>query len=209
MRELLIGIIDTGVNPWHSHVGGGVRGCHLYADRTGNICEDDDFSDQTGHGTAVAGVLREALPRAAFFAVRVFEKDFSSYPSLLARAILRAGAERCDIINLSLALPPGVGGKLVSEACQAVRNAGSILVAAGHPDNQQLLPASLAGVYGVISDDALKEGETQMNGPPPYPCRARGLSRSLDNIPAESNLKGRFAGLCACHRPLLQRRLIT
>ena len=59
---LRIGIVDSGVNPWHSHVGGHVTGCRIYADEAGRIVEDDDFRDHLGHGTAVAGVIRESLP---------------------------------------------------------------------------------------------------------------------------------------------------
>jgi len=190
MKELLIGIVDTGINPWHSHVHGDVRGCHLYVNGDGEICEDADYSDLTGHGTAVAGVLRNALPTAGFFAVRVFEEDLTTYPSLLARGILRAAAEACDVINLSLALPPGIGIKRVAEACLAAREAGSVLVAAGHPGHKDLLPASLPGVYGVISDETLGIDEIEMHGPAPYHCRALGLPRTLDNIPAAVNLKG-------------------
>jgi len=190
MHKLLIGIVDTGINPWHSHVRGNVQGCRLYVDSNGKICEDDDFSDLTGHGTAVAGVLRKELPGAGFFAVRVFEKELTTYPSLLARGILRAAAEGCDVINLSLALPPGLGVGIVAEACIAAQEAGSLLVAAGHPEKPGLLPASLPGVYGVISDDTLEDDEIELHSAAPYRCRARGIPRKLDNIPVNLNLKG-------------------
>jgi hypothetical protein len=190
VQKLLIGIVDTGVNPWHSHVRGEVRGCRIYLNKDKIICEDSDFSDPAGHGTAVAGVLRKALPEAGFFAVRVFDNGLSTYPSLVARGILRAAAEGCDVINLSLALPQGSGSELISEACVAAREAGSVLVAAGHPEQPDLLPASLPGVYGVICDDELEDDELEMQGAGPYPYRARGIPRELDNIPSRVNLRG-------------------
>ncbi len=188
--EILIGIVDTGINPWHSHVRGRVLGCRLYLDGVGKIREDGDFSDPVGHGTAVAGVLRQTLPAATFFAVRVFENELSTYPSLVARGILRAAAEGCDVINLSLALPPAKGAELISQACVAARKAGSTLVAAGHPEHQDLLPACLPGVYGVVSDDGLEEDEIYVQAAGPYSCRARGTPRKLDNIPPGVNLWG-------------------
>jgi len=190
MRKLLIGIVDTGINPWHSHVRGEVRGCRIYLDDSGKISEDADFSDPVGHGTAVAGVLREALPEAEFFAVRVFEKGLATYPSLVARGILRAAAEECDVINLSLALPAAFGPGLVADACFAAMESGSVLVAAGDPQRPGLLPASLPGVYGVIADNDLADGEIELQGVGPYPCRARGLPRKLENIPVGANLQG-------------------
>jgi hypothetical protein len=190
VQKLLIGIIDTGINPWHSHVRGEVRGCRIYLNGKGKICEDSDSNDPVGHGTAVAGVLRKALPEAGFFTVRVFENGLTTYPSLVARGILRAAAERCDFINLSLALPPGSGAELIAEACVAAREAGSVLVAAGHPRQPDLLPASLPGVYGVICDDELNDDEIELQGQGPYPCRASGIPRKLDNIPSRANLRG-------------------
>jgi subtilisin family serine protease len=190
VQKPLIGIIDTGINSWHSHVRGEVRGCRIFLNGAGKICEDSDFSDRLGHGTAVAGVLRKELPEAVLFAVRVFESELTTYPSLVARGLLRAAAEGCDVINLSLALPPGGGAELIADACVAARQSGSILVAAGHPQRPGLLPASLPGVHGVVCDDALENEEIEMQGSGPYPCRARGLPRELENIPSSANLWG-------------------
>jgi subtilisin family serine protease len=190
LNKLLIGIVDTGVNPWHSHVRGEVGGCRIYLDERRKICECDDFHDPVGHGTAIAGILREALPTASLFAVRVFENGLSTYPSLVARGILRAAASGCDLINLSLALPPANGAELIADACRAAQEAGVVLVAAGHPQKPGLLPASLPGVYGVISDDSLRDDEVNMQADGPYHCRARGLPRQLDNILTRQNLSG-------------------
>jgi len=190
MKKLLIGMVDTGVNPWHSHVRGEVRGCRLYVDSSGKICEDNDFSDPVGHGTAVAGVLRQALPAAGLFVVRIFDNELSTYPSLLARGILRAAAEGCDVINLSCSVPPGPGTGLIADACAAAHQAGSILVAAGQPGHPGLLPASLPDVLGVICADGFEDDRIELHGNGPYPCRARGRPRQLDNIPPSSNLSG-------------------
>src|SRR6266542_4115216 len=94
MTRLRIGIVDSGVNPWHSHVRGQVAGCRIFVAPDGGIQEDGDFRDSSGHGTAVAGVVREAFPDAEIFAVRVFDADEDTYPSLVARGILRAAAPR-------------------------------------------------------------------------------------------------------------------
>jgi subtilisin family serine protease len=207
VQHLLIGIVDTGINPWHSHVRGEVSGCRIFLDGEGTIGEDGDFSDPVGHGTAVAGVVREALPDAALFAVRVFDQGLSTYPSLVARGILRAAAQGCDVINLSLALPPGAGAELITDACAAAREAGSILVAAGHPLRPGLLPASLPGVYGVIADDELDDDAIEMHGGQPYPCRARGLPRQLDHIPPAANLWGHSLACARVTAYLAQARL--
>lgn len=158
-----IGLVDTGVNPWHSHVRGRVDGCGLVADADGRLREGDDWSDACGHGTAVAGVLRAGLPDASIFAVRVFDADFSTYPSLVARGILRAAAASCGYINLSLGVPPGPGTDVLAAACAEALRAGSTIVAADAP-GLGWLPATLPGVWRVVSDDTLAEQEIRVLG---------------------------------------------
>ncbi len=34
-----VGVVDTGVNPWHSHVRGRVRGCRIFRDPEGLVRE--------------------------------------------------------------------------------------------------------------------------------------------------------------------------
>jgi len=177
-----IGIIDTGVNPWHSHVRGEVNGLRIYLDEAGHIREDDDFRDLVGHGTAVAGILRQHLPGAELFVVRVFDEELQAYPSLVARAILRAAAAGCQVINLSLGMPPVSGCRVLEEACRDVLAAGIVLVAAGHPDKPGLLPAALPGVIGVMAADDVGLGEIQILKQGPCRYRASGHPRDLQDL---------------------------
>ncbi len=185
-----VGVVDTGVNPWHSHVRGRVRGCRIFRDPEGRVREDGDFRDPVGHGTAVAGVLRQELPEAEIFAVRVFDRRLTTYPSLVARGVLRAAAEGCRVINLSLAVPPGPGAEVLAGACAAVVATGCVVVAAGDPEGRPVIPAALPGVLGVLADKGLGEGEVRA-GKGPYPFRAPGRPRDLEGLPREANLLGR------------------
>lgn len=188
--RLRIGVIDTGVNPWHSHIRGGVTGLRIYLDGDGRIQEDDDFRDLVGHGTAVAGILRQQLPDVEIFAIRVFERDLTSYPSLVARAVLRAAVEGCSILNLSLGMSPGPGSDLLTMACHEVMEAGCVIVAAGHPDNDQLLPASIPGVLGVVADDLVPLGEIHVDHGRRYHYAASGNPRDLEGVRTADNLWG-------------------
>jgi subtilisin family serine protease len=192
-----IGIVDTGVNPWHSHIRGNVTGCHLYLGPDGLVREDADFSDPVGHGTAVAAVIRETFPEAAIFAVRVFGEGNTTYPSLVARGILRAAAEQCGFVNVSLAVPPGPGDEVLAAACATVIEAGCVLVASARPDRPGWLPASLPGVYAVTADDALEFGKVRDDGP--WQLRATGRPRDLSGVSRETNLWGHSF---ACARAL-------
>ncbi len=183
-----IGIVDTGVNPWHSHVGGPVEGCRVFLDDRGRIREDGDFRDPIGHGTAVAGVVREVLPAAQLFAVRVFQGTGETYPSLVARAILRAAAAGCDAINVSLSVERGPGAEIVGAACEAALEAGCLLVASAGATSSCSLPSALPGVVSAVADDRLAFGEVREVAPRRF--AAAGRPRDLRGLPREANLWG-------------------
>ena len=71
--KVRVGVVDSGINPDHPHVGGIAGGvnCHPDGDST-------DFIDRIGHGTAVAGAIREKAPEAELYAVRIFERRLSA-----------------------------------------------------------------------------------------------------------------------------------
>lgn len=185
---LRIGIVDTGVNAWHSHVRGRVTGCRIFVGADGALQEDGDFRDPVGHGTAVAGVIREAFPEAELYAVRVFDGGETTYPSLVARGVLRAAAEGCDFVNVSVSLPPGAGAETLAAACAAAVEAGCVLVASARPDRPGWLPAALPGVYAVTADDSLAFGEVRGNGS--TQLAAPGRPRDLDHVASHGNLHG-------------------
>jgi subtilisin family serine protease len=188
MAALRIGIVDTGVNPWHSHVRGQVAGCRIAVGPDGTLYEDDDFRDPVGHGTAVAGVIREAFPDAEIFAVRVFDDANTTFPSLVARGILRAAAAGCDFVNVSVAVPPGAGEAVLRDACATAIAAGCVIVASTRGDQAGWLPASLPGVYAVTADDSLASGEIREAGP--RRLIAAGKPRDLERIGERGNLRG-------------------
>lgn len=188
MPVLRIGVVDTGLNPWHSHVRGNVSGCRMFLAPDGRVQEDGNFRDLVGHGTAVAGVVREAFPDAEIVAVRVFGADGITYPSLVARGILRAAAEQCAFVNLSLSVAPGPGNEVLTAACADALEAGCVLVASARPDRTGWLPASLPGVYAVTADDTLGFGEVRSDGP--LRLAAPGRPRDLHSISREQNLWG-------------------
>lgn len=196
--KLRIGIVDTGVNPWHSHVRGAVAGCRIRLADDGSIREDDAFHDPVGHGTAVAGILREAFPDAPIYAVRVFDEAGATYPSLVARGILRAAAERCDFVNVSLSVASGPGEHVLAAACAAAIEAGVVIVAPMRGERPGELPASAPGVWAVTADDSLAPGEVRVCGP--FRLAAPGRPRELAGVSPADNLWGHSF---ACARALV------
>lgn len=177
-----VGIIDSGVNPRHPHVGEIAGGVGI----TG-----EDYLDRLGHGTAVAGAICEKAPNAELFAVKVFDRSLATTGNDLFRALDWCLENKMRLINLSLgtlnqAYLPGFQER-VSRACEI----GATIVSAYKMNGQPALPGSLTGVVGVVLDQACGRNEyrqQQTDGRTVY--AACGYPREIPGVPPERNLQG-------------------
>ena len=168
-----IAIIDSGVHPGHPHVGQVAGTIHFTADGLGT-----DPLDRLGHGTAVAGAIREKAPHADLFSVKVFDLRLSASIGAILLALAWCREQSMDLINLSLGTEnPEHRAALID----AVEENG-IVVSASH-----MLPGSLPGVIGVAADDTCpRDAWRYRDGvyfASPYP-------RPIPGVPAERNLHG-------------------
>ena len=77
-----IAVIDSGIHPGHPHVGEISGGVEITL--TG---EGYDAIDRLGHGTAVAGAIREKMPDAELYAVKVFDRRLRANVGVILRAL--------------------------------------------------------------------------------------------------------------------------
>src|SRR5262245_65842862 len=96
-RDVRVAIIDSGVNPAHPHVAGVAGGVCINADGEG-----ENYLDYVGHGTAVAGAIREKAPGASLYAIKVFDQQLRTNAETIIRAIEWAVENEMDVVNLSL-----------------------------------------------------------------------------------------------------------
>ena len=164
-----IAVIDSGIHEGHPHVGA-VAGAVSFA--------GGDTVDRLGHGTAVAGAIRERIPHADLFAVKVFDRRLSATIEALLAALAWCRENRIDVVNLSLGTA-NPEHRAPLEA--AVRDNGVVVSAA------DMLPGSLAGVVGVQADEScprdryrFRDGRFRAS---PYP-------RPIPGVPPERNLHG-------------------
>jgi subtilisin family serine protease len=150
-NEVRIAIVDSGVNPYHSHVNGIDGGIALRVNREGWIEYHDDLRDRLGHGTAVAAVLKYLIPNARIFAVKIFDEKLATYPSVLAEAIYWCIKEKMEIVNLSLGIARD--DEKVRKACQEAYEAGVVIVSAYDEANQLYWPAKYETVLGVCAGE--------------------------------------------------------
>ena len=134
--------------------------------------------DRLGHGTAVAGAIRQWAPEADLYAVKVFDRRLSATIETLLRALEWCRAQAMDMINLSL----GTANPAHREPFLAVLDPSMLIVSPA-----TLLPGSLPGSIGVEADAACQRDAFHYTGglfyASPYP-------RPIPGIPVDRNLNG-------------------
>ena len=159
--NVLIAVIDTGVDITHPDLVGKVAG--TYNAVTGGT----DVTDVVGHGTFVASVAAAStgngigLAGAGYdtrvLAVKVAGADNLMFVSDIVEGIRWATAQGADVINLSLGSASSSHAEATAVA--AAQAAGVLVVAAagnsGAKGNPVIYPAAYDGVVGVASVDAM------------------------------------------------------
>lgn len=164
-----IAVIDSGIHEGHPHVGAVAGAVHFAG---------DDPLDRLGHGTAVAGAIREKVPQADLFAVKVFDRRLSATIDALLAALAWCREQRMDVVNLSL----GTANPDHRAQLEAAVRDNAVVVSAAH-----MLPGSLEGVVGVEADESCPRDRFRHRGrlfvSSPFP-------RPIPGVPPERNLHG-------------------
>ncbi|MGA3044218.1 MAG: S8 family serine peptidase [Bryobacteraceae bacterium] len=168
-----IGIIDSGIHPGHPHVGEVAGAVEIT-----QAGEGLDAVDRLGHGTAVAGAIREKAPEAELYAVKVFDRRLAANIGVILRALAWCREHGMDVVNLSL----GTENPAHRDSFLSVLGDDLLVVSAAH-----VLPGSLPGVIGVALDPACpREAFYYRAGvfyASPYP-------RPIPGVPVARNLQG-------------------
>ncbi|MEW6731270.1 MAG: S8 family serine peptidase [Acidobacteriota bacterium] len=138
-RGVTVAIIDTGVDRKHPLL---AERLHTRSyDFVGD--GDDDPSEVSGgeiagHGTFVAGIVAVTAPEAKLLVLRAINERGIGTEDSVVRAIYYAMEQGARVINLSFG--SDTESQLISEALQAARQAGIILVAAAGNSNSNVAP---------------------------------------------------------------------
>jgi len=198
-------VVDSGVNPRHSHVGGRIDGAGIYRGGDGAVHRGEDYRDMSGHGTAIAAVIRHVAPEADLFALKIFNGALATTPDVLEGALSYALQEGARVVNLSLGMEPAPGVPSLREICREAARAGIVLVASARNGAKgATVPASFDEVIGVKGDGRLGEDTLVYRPCDPCECLASPWPRPLPGLPRERNFRGnsfaaaRVSGTIAC-----------
>jgi type VII secretion-associated serine protease mycosin len=153
---IVVGVVDTGVDPHHPMLAGRVlRGVDVVPPGTGGT------GDCTGHGTFVAGIIGAArlpgvgfagvAPRSTILPVRQTGNGQDGTVDTLAAGIRAAVDGGARVVNVSITVDSPNEG--LAAAVRYARQRDVLVVAAAGNDaangNPDLYPASYPGVLGV------------------------------------------------------------
>jgi subtilisin family serine protease len=155
--QVVVGILDTGVDAGQPDLRGKLVEGYDY------VNNDQDPSDDNGHGTAVAGIVAASSDNGIGVAgycwacrlmpVKVLGADGTGFMSGLAQGILWATDHGARVLNLSLGGP--VEDLTLTDATQYAWAHGVLVVAAaGNESSPELdYPAALPNVLSVSASD--------------------------------------------------------
>jgi subtilisin family serine protease len=185
-----VAVIDSGINPWHSHVGPIQGGLGFILGSDGRVIPDADFRDEIGHGTAIAGIIRGRVPAAHLYAMKIFRRELRVSLPVLEAALKWAVDSDLRIIHLSLGTVRGESGQLLSDLCRNACEKGLIIVAAATSLSEQIYPATLETVIGVTWDRRCSESDLVFFPGSSIEFGACGHPRPLPGMAPDSNFSG-------------------
>ena len=169
----LVCILDSGIDSDHPDLSTNILGGENFVVMNG-IIDPDQWDDDRGHGTHVAGTVAArsnsygvvgVAPRAKLFAAKVLNSSGSGYVSDLVEGIASCIDNGADVINMSLSTSSN--STVLRNAIETAYNAGVIVVAAaGNSNSSVAYPAKYPQVIAVSAvDSSLKKASFSNYGP--------------------------------------------
>lgn len=160
-RGVKVAIVDSGVDPMHPWLEGAAV-LHFGIERQGEafLVKPCEPGDQSGHGTACAGIIHRMAPDAQLVSVRAFGPDGRCSRDGLLAALRFCVRERFGVVNLSLGIDFPRGAPLrpndyksiveLYEVADAAHTAQVVLVASGpNAASYRTYPGKFKSLIGV------------------------------------------------------------
>lgn len=160
-KGVRVAVVDSGVDPEHPWLTG-ARVTHFAVDRRGetHLIARGEPGDQSGHGTACAGIIHRMAPDAEIISVRAFGPDGRCSREALIAALRFCVKERFGVVNLSLGIDVPRGAPLrpndyksiveLYEVADAAYTANVVVVASGpNAASYRTYPGKFKSLVGV------------------------------------------------------------
>ncbi len=187
---LKIAVIDSGINPSHSHVGNVVGGHGYRINGDGQVELHPDFEDGIGHGTAIAGILNQKAPLADLYGIKIFQKELTAPASVLMAALKWTIEAKINIIHLSLGTENEDYREDLNALCRKAHDSGIVILAAARSPHDPIIPAALQTVIGVFWDRQCSKDIISHHPGKKIEFGAYGWPREIPGMPQEMNFRG-------------------
>ena len=151
-KGVKVAVVDSGIDPSHPDIGEVKGGVRIQLDEEGEILLTEDWSDEVGHGTACAGIIRKKAPDVELYSVRIFDDaSLSAKGNVLVEAIRWCVTQGMDVVNLSLGTTEKELLPSLREVCDYAEQERVMLVSAEDNQGRESFPACFPNVFGVAA----------------------------------------------------------
>jgi subtilisin family serine protease len=207
-------VIDSGIEPGHPLVEPIASAHVVIAGPGGPRVEPADPSDNYGHGTACASIIRRVAPECEIHSVRVLGDKGGGSGPVLAAGLRWAVERQFDVINLSLSTTRIQYSQLLREIADDAYFGRSVVVASAHNAALESFPWRFGVVISVGSHQEPDPDVVLCNPIPPVEFFAMGqrvpvaglggsTSYSTGNSFAAAFVTGRCALILGKHPTLM------
>lgn len=149
-RGVKIAVIDSGISN-HSAINSSliIDGKSIIYNKD-SIDISNEFNDEHGHGTGVAGILCHEAPDANFYILKVLDNNKGCGGNALIKALEIALEMDVDIINLSLGTENMIYEERLKKLCNEAYNKNTYMVAASNNSYKFSLPYAIPHVFKVL-----------------------------------------------------------
>lgn len=173
-----VAIIDSGIDRSHEMLQRVTAGiCFEFS--AGNVLTSEDYRDSSGHGTAVASIIKKKAPGTELYAIKIFDQSLIVEQKILLESIRWAIDQNVDIINLSLGTTDAQVKQNLLDVCQVAVNKNIAIVAAEHNSGQESYPAYFSNVIGVKAGDIKGRYNYLFRAGEPIECIAPGTTQRV------------------------------
>ena len=173
-----VAIIDSGIDRSHEMLQSVSRGiCFEFS--AGNVLTSEGYRDTSGHGTAVASIIKKKAPGTELYAIKIFDQSLIVEQKILVESIRWAIDQNVDVINLSLGTTDAQVKHALLDICQVATKKGIAIVAAEHNSGQESYPAYFTNVIGVKAGDIKGRYNYLFRAGEPIECIAPGTTQRV------------------------------
>ena len=148
-----VGLLDTGVDEDHEDLQGKIEASYELVESGGKYeCRVVKGSDQVGHGTACAAIIKSIAPDAEIHSVKVIGANSKGSSAGLVAGMNWCVREGMNIINASLGTLERRSRESISDAVDEAILNGVVVVAAANNGGFTAYPANLSSVISVDNE---------------------------------------------------------